>query len=73
MPDRWERAHGLDWRKANAKADPDHDGFSNLKEFQLGQDPRHADVTKQCTALETALGATDPSQCGGGSVTEFLH
>jgi hypothetical protein len=73
MPNRWERAHGLDWRKANSGGDPDHDGISNIKEFRLGQDPRHADGVAQCSALETALGATDPSECGSGSITEFLH
>ena len=73
MPDRWERAHGLDWRRANAGGDPDHDGISNIREFRLGQNPRHDDSTAACSAIEIALGATDPSECGSTSVTEFLH
>ena len=73
MPNRWERAHGLDWHKANAKADPDHDGIPNIREFHMGTDPRKADVAAVCTDLEIALGATDPSQCGSASLTEVLH
>ena len=71
MPDRWEKAHGLDWRKANARGDADHDGYTNLREFRLGLDPHRADP--QCTDLQIALGATDPSQCGSASLTEVLH
>jgi hypothetical protein len=71
LPNRWERAHGLDWRKANAGGDPDHDGISNIKEFRLGLDPRHADPG--CSALQTALGATDPSECQSTSLTMVLH
>ncbi len=73
MPNRWERAHGLDWRKANAGGDPDRDGISNIKEFRLGQHPRRADAAPACTALEIALGATDPSECGSTSVTHLLR
>ena len=64
MPNWWERAHGLDWRKANAGGDPDRDGISNIKEFRLGLDPRRAS-DPGCSALEQALGATDPSECQG--------
>ena len=71
MPDRWEKAHGLDWRKPNAKADPDHDGYPNLREFRLGLNPHRADP--QCTDLQIALGADDPSECGSASLTEVLH
>jgi hypothetical protein len=70
MPDRWEKSHGLDWRKANAKGDPDHDGISNIKEFRLGLDPRHGDPG--CSPLQEALGATDPSECQGTSLTMVL-
>jgi hypothetical protein len=71
MPDRWEKAHGLNWRKPNAKGDADRDGIPNLREFKLGLDPRKADG--QCSELQKALGATDPSQCGSASVTLFLN
>ena len=53
MPDRWEKAHGLDWRHENAKADASHDGVTNIREFHLGLDPQRAD--KICSALESAL------------------
>jgi hypothetical protein len=72
MPDRWERAHGLDWRHANARADTDHDGISNLKEFHLGLDPRHDDSNKLCSALDSALGGT-PEDCSSTSLTDVLH
>ena len=71
MPNRWERAHGLNWQKANARGDVDRDGITNIEEFRLGLDPRHPD--QQCTDLEIALGATDPSQCGSTSLTMVLH
>lgn len=61
MPDRWERAHGLDWRKANARADADHDGVSNIREFKLGTDPRHGHPL--CDALGSVLGDA-AEECG---------
>ncbi len=70
MPDRWEKAHNLNWRKANARADADKDGISNIREFRLGLDPRRADG--QCSELQKALGADDPSECGSASITLFL-
>lgn len=73
MPNWWERRHGLDWRKANAGGDPDRDGVSNIKEFRLDQNPHRADAAQTCSALEIALGATDPSDCGSTSVTQFLN
>jgi hypothetical protein len=44
MPNSWERSHGLNWKVANARADRDHDGMSNLKEFVLRTDPRDRDT-----------------------------
>jgi len=70
MPDRWERKYNLNWKKPNARGDADHDGIRNIREFRLGLNPRRADP--QCTELQKALGATDPSQCGSASVTLFL-
>ena len=70
MPDRWEKAHGLNWRKPNAKGDADRDGIPNIREFKLGLDPRKPDG--QCSDLQKALGATDPSECGAASITLFL-
>lgn len=71
MPDRWEKAHGLDWRKANGRKDADGDGYSNLREFRLGLDPQRADP--QCSALQLALGADDPSECGTLTLPQVLR
>jgi hypothetical protein len=43
MPDRYEKANGLDPRKNDARADKDHDGLRNLAEYRAGTDPRKAD------------------------------
>jgi hypothetical protein len=72
MPDRWERAHGLDWQHANARGDADHDGVNNLREFHLGSDPRHADSNKLCDALNSVLG-DDATECTSMGLTEVLH
>lgn len=71
MPDRWEKANGLDWRHRDARADADRDGLSNIREFRLGLDPQRAE--RVCSALQIALGATDPSECGSVTVTELLR
>jgi YD repeat-containing protein len=39
MPDSWETAHGLDPLVDDAQGDADHDGASNLLEYQSGTDP----------------------------------
>jgi hypothetical protein len=45
IPDDWERSHGLDPNNAvDGAADPDHDGLTNLREFQLGTEPQKADT-----------------------------
>lgn len=43
MPNRWERAHGLNPFKANANANPDHDGLVNVGEYTFGTDPLESD------------------------------
>jgi hypothetical protein len=43
MPNRWEDSHGLDADRANAAADADHDGLSNLSEYRRGGHPRLED------------------------------
>jgi hypothetical protein len=70
MPDRWEKAHGLDWRHPNARADADHDGVPNIREFHLGLNPRHVDAL--CSALDMALGGT-PDDCSSVGVTTVLN
>lgn len=45
MPDGWEVRHGLDPLSArDAEEDPDGDGCTNLREFQLGHDPQFRDL-----------------------------
>ncbi len=45
MPNDWETAHGLNPNdKADAAQDPDHDGLTNLIEYQIGSDPHKADT-----------------------------
>ena len=45
IPDDYELAHGLDPSNAlDAQEDPDRDGLTNIREFQLGTDPRNRDV-----------------------------
>jgi hypothetical protein len=44
MPDRWETRHELDpFDNADATADADKDGLTNLAEFQAGTNPRQPD------------------------------
>jgi len=40
IPDAWELAHGLDPLRNDALEDPDHDGRSNLEEYNSGTDPK---------------------------------
>ena len=44
MPNRWEKAHGLNPHKANANRNPDHDGLVNLGEYTFGTDPIDEDT-----------------------------
>ncbi len=73
MPDRWEKAHGLDWRRPNAKADADRDGVPNIREFHLGLNPQRADVNRLCSVLDDALGGDAPDDCAGTDLTLVLH
>jgi hypothetical protein len=41
MPDRWEERYNLDPEDSNdAKADPDNDGYTNLEEYKIGNNPK---------------------------------
>jgi hypothetical protein len=45
MPDAYEVANGLNpGNKIDAQEDPDHDGVSNLDEFNIGTNPQSADT-----------------------------
>src|SRR5579862_9203214 len=45
IPDDWKIAHGLDPNDPNvALEDPDHDGLTNLEEYQYGTDPNNPDT-----------------------------
>ena len=62
IPDDWAIAHGLDPNDpAMPFEDPDHDGLTNLQEFQRGTDPHNPDTDGDGIpdGLEVAEG-TDP-------------
>lgn len=44
MDDDWERANGLDPTRNDAGEDPDEDGLTNLREYQLDTNPKNADT-----------------------------
>lgn len=45
IPDDWEIAHGLNPNDpTDAMEDPDHDGLTNLQEYQQGTDPHNPDT-----------------------------
>jgi len=44
MPDSWEIANGLNPNVNDAGEDPDGDGLTSLREYQLGTNPKNADT-----------------------------
>ena len=44
MPNRWEIRFRLNPHRADALADTDHDGLTNIAEFRAGTDPRDRDT-----------------------------
>ncbi len=40
MSDSWEEQYALDPLVDDSAQDPDHDGYTNLQEFQMGSDPK---------------------------------
>jgi hypothetical protein len=46
MPDKWEKAHHLNFRVKDARKDPDRDHLSNLSEFRHHTNPHKADTDR---------------------------
>jgi hypothetical protein len=44
MPNGWEKKHGLDVRRNDAREDPDADQLANIAEFRNKTDPQAADT-----------------------------
>lgn len=74
IPDDWAIAHGLDPNDpAMPFEDPDHDGLTNLQEFQHGTDPHNPDTDGDGIpdGLEVAEG-TDPLNSNSFSLARAL-
>ena len=72
MADDWEVAYGLNAQNpADALGDPDHDGLTNLQEYQLGLNPLVADRPYIHASLSATNGAfaMDIQQVYGRSLT----
>lgn len=73
MPNRWEKAHGLNPGRPNARGNPDADGLRNLAEFRNGTDPLVADsdddgLTDGDEVKDFETDPTDPDTDGDGIV-----
>lgn len=58
LPDSWENAHGTDRLVADANADPDHDGATNLEEYLADTDPQSAQSHLEVDILTALPGLT---------------
>jgi hypothetical protein len=58
LPDSWENTHGTDRLVADADADPDHDGATNLEEYLAGTDPQSAQSLLKVDILTALPGLT---------------
>jgi hypothetical protein len=83
MPDGWEVNHGLNPLTNDAGADPDHDGLTNLQEYQHHTNPQLADtdgdgmpdgweVNHGLDPLANDAGA-DPDNDGLTNLQEYQH
>jgi hypothetical protein len=59
VPNAWELFHGTDPLTADAEADPDGDGFTNLQEYQAGTAPQDAASHLQLGVKNTAPGTAE--------------
>ena len=83
MPDGWEVQYGLNATKANAGDDDDHDGLTNMQEYQLGTNPSDNDTDGDGMpdAWEVANNlnptsndaAEDPDNDGLTNLQEYQH
>lgn len=66
IPDFWELEHGLNPNDpTDASADPDNDGYTNLDEFLLGQNPHVSDPPRpNITVVATDANAAEPNNPG---------
>jgi hypothetical protein len=82
MDDGWESRHGLNPASNDRNGDPDGDGLTNLREYQLGTDPQLADtdgdglpdgweVQMELDPLRPFLGAQDSDGDGLPDLQEY--
>lgn len=65
LPDGWESAYGLNPHVADADADPDHDGLTNLVEYNAGTDPASPDNYAASIATSLAFLADFHAESSG--------
>ena len=74
MPDDWETQFGLNpFSAADASADPDGDGMSNLQEYLADTDPTNGLSCLRMSALACSNGQIRLEWCGGTNATRYLE
>jgi hypothetical protein len=72
LPDAWELAHNTDPLVADADADPDHDGMSNLEEYLADTEPRDPN-SKLVLGIERLGNAVRINWQGGVLATQYVQ